>query len=403
MELTERNEILNASLERIGDECLTFRSGKKNIGLYGGKAGLVLFYAYLYRQTGCEHHFEAFSRLLDECILSVNAITLSGTFVSGVSGIGWLIRHLVNLGVLDESSVELLDDVEPHILQSLEVDLLRKDYEIFTGVAGKGLYFLEGPMTPTAKKGIERILEILQEGAVIDDDGMAWLKKSRHSDEFYYDLGIPHGIPGIILLLCRVSETNIERDLVLRMIDGAASWVLSKECHKRRGYFPHIAGREFIGRLAWCYGDLGVGAALLAASETLSSPALKEKAMMIFSKEAEKDISSANVFRHRRFGIHDRGLCHGTAGIALFFTNMYKKTGMAGLRDAADYWTNYTLSIKKTDKKQGVGGYLFPGTDPDNNWIKNPYLLEGTIGVGLFYLSMLNEAQTSWERLFMLQ
>jgi hypothetical protein len=79
---------------------------------------------------------------------------------------------------------------------------------------------------------------------------------------------------------------------------------------------------------------------------------------------------------------------------------------MAGLQDAADYWTNYTLSIKKTDKKKGVGGYLFPGTGSgihsDNNWIKNPYLLEGTTGVGLFYLLMLNEAQTSWERLFML-
>jgi|GEM_PF-3906888 lantibiotic modifying enzyme len=298
MELTERNEILKASLERIGNECLTYRSSKKNVGLYGGKAGLVLFYAYLYRQTGREHHFEAFSRLLDECILSVNASTLSGTFVAGVSGIGWLIRHLMNIGMLDESSVEILDEIEPHILQSLEVDLLRKEYEIFTGVAGKGLYFLEGPMTQTAKKGIERILEILQEGAVVDDDGIAWLKNSWHSGEIYNDLGIPHGIPGIILFLCRVSETNIERDLVLRLIDGATSWVLSKECHKGRGYFPHVAGREFIGRLAWCYGDLGVGAALLAASETLSSPALREKSMTIFSKEAERDISSANVFQH---------------------------------------------------------------------------------------------------------
>jgi hypothetical protein len=303
---------------------------------------------------------------------------------------------------LEASSLDSLEVIEKYILQSLARDGETNRFEIFTGVAGKGLYFLEGPMTVAGQQGIEQILAILQAGAIPGDGGIAWLTKSWRGNEVYYDLGIPHGVPGIILFLCRVSRTNIQRDLVLELIDGAVRWVLAKEQRLGAGYFPHIVGRDFSGRLAWCYGDMGVAAALLEAAEVLSLPALREKAILLLNKEAGRDIGSARVFKHPRYNMYDRGLCHGTAGIALLFNSFYKKTGIGSLLTARDYWTDITLSIKKTGMGRGIGGYIFPSPADKDVWQKNPYVLEGSGGVGLFYLSLLHDKQLPWERIFLL-
>ncbi len=134
----------------------------------------------------------------------------------------------------------------------------------------------------------------------------------------------------------------------------------------------------------------------------MSSPDLKKKALAIFRKDAARDIHTSSVFRHKHYGIYDRGLCHGTAGIAHIFNSIYKMTDSEEFRRAAEYWTDLTLSIKLADKGKGLAGYLFPGTKIDKCWIRNPYMLEGSTGVGLFYLSLLNEEQSALKKLFML-
>jgi len=403
MELKERVELMRTSLERIAEECPAFKPKKSPVGLFSGKAGIALFYAYLYRWSGNKDHFDQFSRVLDECFAEMGDATMGSSYVGGIAGVGWLVRHLVHIELLEASSLDSLEIIEEYILQSLSRDEGNKRFEIFTGVAGKGLYFLEGPMTAAGQEGIEQILAILRSGATSEDGGIAWVTNGWRTSEFYYDLGIPHGVPGIILFLCRLSKTNIQRDLVLELLDGAVRWVLAKEQHQGIGYFPHIVGREFSGRLAWCYGDMGVATALLEAAEVLSLPALREKAIMLLDKEVGRDVDSARVFKHPRYNIHDRGLCHGTAGIALFFNSFYKKTGIDSLRTARDYWTDITLSIKKTGVGRGIGGYIFPSPASRDIWQKNPYVLEGSSGVGLAFLSLLNEDQLPWERLLLLR
>lgn len=396
---------MNESIGKIADESPAFRAKKYDVGLLDGKAGLALFYAYLYRRTGDQRHYDLYSCLLDECFTGMgrgNAMVI-GTFVAGITGIGWLVRHLVSIELLDESSLGSLDVIETYILKALEQDRENNNFQFYTGLAGKGLYFLEGPITETGYKSIGIILSSLQAGAINQDRGIAWLTKSLATDDIYYDMGIPHGIPGIILFLCKVCKAGIHRDLALDLLAGAVEWLLSKEQHSGLGYFPHIIGREFTGRLAWCYGDLGIAAALLEASEVLMSQDLKEKALSIFDKEASRDIQSAMVFKSDRFNIYDRGLCHGTSGIALFFNSIYKKTGKDNLKMAADYWTDFTLSIKTTSKQRGIGGLIFPVPLPKDSWRKRPYVLEGSAGVGLSYLSLLENEQLPWERIFMLR
>lgn len=402
MDAKERTGLMRTSLERIAEECKAYKPKNNPVGLFSGKAGMALFYAYLYRWSGNQDHFDQFSLQLDECFAAMGDATMGSSLVGGIAGVGWLVRHLVAIELLEESSLDSLEMIEKYILQGLYRDGESKRFEIFTGAAGKGLYFLEGPMTVAGQEGIEHILEILRSGAIPEDGGIAWLTKNWRGDETYFDLGIPHGVPGIILFLCRVSRIGIQRDLVLELLDGAVRWVLAKERRMGVGYFPHIVGREFTGRLAWCYGDMGVAAALLEAAEVLSIPALKEKACMLLDKEGSRDLASSRVFKHPRYNLHDRGLCHGTAGIALCFNSFYKKTGIDNLQRVRDYWTDITLSIKTTGAGRGIGGYIFPSSDNKNIWQKKPYVLEGSAGVGLFYLSMLNEDQLPWERIFLL-
>src|SRR5581483_8789549 len=165
MEVLERADLLRMALDSIAAECPAFKPKKSAVGLFSGKAGLALFYAYLYRWSGNQEHIDQFSLLLDECFAEMGNATMGSSFVGGITGIGWLIRHLVSIGLLEEDSLQSLEVIEKYILQSLARDGESKRYEIFTGIAGKGLYFLEGPMTAAGEEGIEHILSVLQSGA----------------------------------------------------------------------------------------------------------------------------------------------------------------------------------------------------------------------------------------------
>ena len=79
-------------------------------------------------------------------------------------------------------------------------------------------------------------------------------------------------------------------------------------------------------RLAWCYGDLGVAAALLGAGLHAVRAGLARR-----GPGARARVRGAL----RRRGDRHAGLCHGAAGIAHLLNRMAQATGDAALEDAA--------------------------------------------------------------------
>jgi lantibiotic modifying enzyme len=133
-------------------------------------------------------------------------------------------------------------------------------------------------------------------------------------------------------------------------------------------------------RLAWCYGDLGVAAALWQAGKVTENCSWMNKALDIYR-------FSANRISLQDAMVNDAEICHGTAGIAMMFSYMYRQTGDPTLMTARNYWVGQTLKMSKfTD---GLAGYKKFTLDDDKNvkWEESFSILEGIAGIGLMLLS----------------
>lgn len=107
------------------------------VGLYHGKMGIVLFFAYYGRYTGDRLYNDFAGELLDEVIEDVDD-TIQIDFENGLCGIGWGIEHLLQNGFIDRNVDEILLDVDNKVMEN---DVLRMtDQSLRTGLSGLACY-----------------------------------------------------------------------------------------------------------------------------------------------------------------------------------------------------------------------------------------------------------------------
>src|SRR5262249_36055361 len=154
------------------------------------------------------------------------------------------------------------------------------DYDLINGLVGFCVYALERLSRPAALACLERIVERLAETAEQRPDGVtwwtnpAWLPPETRAQfpHGYHNLGLAHGVPGVIALLGRVCAAGVAVAQARPLLDGAVRWLLAQQ---RPGGFAHWVAPEVAARparLAWCYGDPGVAAALLWAARCVGQP-----------------------------------------------------------------------------------------------------------------------------------
>src|SRR5262249_26014505 len=156
----------------------------------------------------------------------------------------------------------------------------------------------------------------------------------------YYNLGLAHGVPGVIALLGLACADGMDLRKVRPLLEGAVSWVLAQQ--HPHGFPAWIRPEDTSrspSRLAWCYGDPGVAAALLGAADCVQEPAWEHAALAIARRAWERPCDQA--------GVIDAGLCHGAAGLGHLFNRMYQATGEPWLADAARFWFARTLALRR--------------------------------------------------------
>lgn len=101
-------------------------------------------------------------------------------------------------------------------------------------------------------------------------------------------------------------------------------------------------------RLAWCYGDLGIGMALYLAGKTTNNINWESKALEVLLRTTKRRTDDLTL-------VVDAGLCHGAVGIAHIYNRMYGYTKNIIFKEASDYWFSKTLDMAKFD--DGLAGY----------------------------------------------
>src|SRR5262249_10220302 len=151
-------------------------------------------------------------------------------------------------------------------------------------------------------------------------------------------------------------------------------------------------GTDRPARLAWCYGDPGIAAALLWAARCVGEPAWEEEARAIARRAAGRPPDQA--------GVVDAGLWHGACGLGPLFNRLSQATGDEGRAGAARFWFERALAMRRPGR--GIGGYeaWLPGVG-GQDWVGEAGLLNGAAGIALALLAATTATEPAWDRVLL--
>jgi hypothetical protein len=396
-----------------------------NPSLAGGTAGLALLYGYLARTQGAPDYAATAVRLLQQATAAVADKPGSASLYGGLTGVGWALAHLRGRlpGLDGEEDLAAIDEVLlDHLCQSPWSD----DYDLISGLVGFGVYALERVARPEPSKGVgpgartpfedsgratqclQRVVDRLAETAEHSVEGFTWKTSSAliHPEDRgmfprgYYNLGLAHGVPGVVALLGQVcaavsrlvpGESGDGPETARALQEGAVQWLLARQ--GAGGFAAWLEPGKDADKpapLGWCYGDPGVAAALLGAARCVAKSAWEREAQAIARRASRRPADQA--------GVVDAGLCHGAAGLGHLFNRMFQATGEAGLAEAARFWFEQALTMRRPGR--GIGGYeaWLPG---DMTWVTQPGLLIGAAGIALVLLAAATPLEPCWDRMML--
>lgn len=376
-----------------------------------GISGPALFFAYLAEATGESGAAELAVAYLDRAREGIAEHPSSPTLYGGFPGVAWTMEHLHGrLLDNDDGGRDEPTEVDTALLQMLRSSARILEYDLISGLVGIGVYAVEALPRPAARECLELVvkrLDILRERS--DRDSITWFTppgllpshQRKEATEGYYNLGVAHGVPGVCSLLAAICALDVARERAQTLLDGAVRWILAQRHSDSPGScFPNWIpkGGELLvrrPRLAWCYGDLGIAAALTSVASRAKESEWLDRGLEI--------ARSASRCRRDNVGVWDAGLCHGAAGVAHLFNRIYQATNEIAVGDAAVRWFEHCLSMR-TDGV-GVGGFsmLDPvRRDGRSHWRSDSSFLTGSSGVGLALLAAVSCRPSAWDSVMLI-
>ena len=379
--------------------------GRRAPTLSSGQSGIALLHAYLDACFPEEDHRERTLVALDDALDGIDSVLRSPALCDGFVGVAWTLAHL-EIGLWQSGEVDDLQPLDEALVELLEAGW-DGPYDLISGLVGFALYALERPDSALLARGLWRVLGLLDETSERWPDGspgITWKTLPRLLPEHqrqvapdgYYNLGLAHGVPGIIAMLSQVCGSPEPPALARTMLRGAMDWLaeqglLPDQSDNMDAWLVPGADR-FPGRTAWCYGDPGVAIALAQGALALDDRAMYRHAMTMGRRAAARDVAAALV--------RDGGICHGAAGLGHIFNRMYQATGEAEFLDAARRWFMHLLGMREPGR--GIAGYLFllptDTRERGTEWQPGAGLLTGATGVALALLAAATPVEPLWDR-----
>lgn len=371
--------------------------GIKSFGLYTGEFGVLLFLFYYSNYTKSKKYALLTEKYAKKLLEQLMEREVGYTFCSGFSGELYLFEYLRENYIIDFDINDTQTILDGYLIHRMRQNIQCKYFDFMHGALGIGLYLLK---RPSRTGSIWELINFLYNTAEknVANNVFKWKSIINPDNGLVgYNLSMSHGVSSIIIFLSRVIKSGISNKKIQEMLSGAVNFVLSqqRDLFQYGSYFPNyvlINPTETTSksRLAWCYGDLGIGIALWQAGKVMEESKWEEKGFeILFQSTHRRDLKENHV--------KDAGICHGSVGIAMIYRRLFLETHCVEFRDATQYWLNQTLNLSYFN--EGLAGYK---TFEHNDWICNYSLLTGISGIGLAFISYLNEDQQKWDEMFLL-
>lgn len=396
-------ESLRDPSSQVDPACQKFRDRVLDDSLAGGRAGIAMLFAYLDQCFPEESYGEEARFFLEDVVDALYEELPEPTFLGGSVGMAWVLQHLERY----HGAEDVLVKVDEALLELLEGGSERLNFDLAFGLAGMGIYALERMPHPNAVEIVEHVLCRLEDSALHTSQGFAWRTDPELLDpgkrmlypDGYFNLGVAHGVPGVIAFLGLACHSAIADERVDRLLDGATNWMLAQRLDQDQAtcfsYFSSSSRVPEPTRSAWCYGDPGVAAAFMCAARGADQDRWAEQALDVACRAARRRFADS--------GVVDAGLCHGASGLGHIFNRLYQATGEESLQTAARKWFEQTLDMRRS--AEGVAGYLSwmkLTAQQREDWTVDRGLLTGAAGIALSLAAAVSPVEPEWDRCLLL-
>jgi hypothetical protein len=333
----------------------------------------------------------------------------------GLAEIGWIVEHVSDLiHELDgtspsdanhEGDEDPIAEIDSVILTLLASRPWLQSYDLIGGLVGFGVYFLERLPRSSAAEGIRAVLSQLENTAEQTSPGrITWftppqLLPAQQLEIYpagYYNLGVAHGVPGVVRLLGEFVRSGVEADRALALLSGAVAWLLAQQGPDENAYCFEIATAQGVGkrgsRLGWCYGDLGIAAILHDTGPIANRPEWQRLATTL--------IDHCLLVSRTADHVLDAPLCHGAIGVGHILNRICQASASDRYRSAANLWFDRGIGMRR--EHGGIAGFFAYCPERTPAWVSDPSFLSGAIGVALALLSAATNVEPQWDRLMLL-
>jgi len=370
---------------------------RNEVSLMSGNSGIALFYVFYAALVDEKEPIEYANKLINNCFEDINNGFSNISFAGGISGFAWFLNFLMKNRFLDEEDFGF-DGLYQYFYNSMMAYMKNGNYDYLHGALGVSLYLLNSKSLTKKRNAIIDLIEALERNGIEDFNDIKWISVIGETKQKVYNLSMSHGIASIISVLSKIYNSGIEKEKTKKLIYKAIGFLLSnKNTDYKHSIFPnyiHLNNSVSMkSRLAWCYGDLGIGMALLNSSIKLNDSELRESAVNILLHSAVRRDMKSNM-------VVDAGLCHGTAGIGHAFNKAYQYTNNKVFRETSRYWFSKTIELGHLS--DGLAGYKTWRGPEYGGWQNDYSFLTGISGIGLSLISAISDIQPSWDECLLL-
>ena len=399
----ETKDLIEKILHEIAEDIIDrFEKGelKNKIGLLSGKAGISLFMFYNGRYFKNDRYEKYAKHILEDVFKDINNDSLLPTFCNGLAGVGWAVNHLVENGFIEKESLEVLNDFDSYLYNSMNAYSRSGNFDFLHGATGIAFYFTKRiKKNENVSSNLNEYVEELKVHTIFDEENnsakiVSTVLDENENPKKVYNLSLSHGMSSIIIILCKITGISPNhKNNCLSLIERFSNYIIenkNKTRDDKLSFFPsyiEIDGtvKKERSRLAWCYGDIGNGFAFLNAYKLIKNETYKENFKEIFdSLSVRKDAKDQLI--------NDSGICHGSSGINVIchVLNYIFKLEIPG--SLVDHWQEVTLSYysNKGNDLEGFSMYTKEGYEYELG------VLNGTTGVGLSFLANLDYNNLNW-------
>lgn len=399
-----------------------FKEKRTNITLGRGLAGILILMAELDRLFPNENWDEAAHLYVLKIKDSIETHGVdSPSLYSGVSGVSFAIRQASRDGSRYQKFIRnldeyLIDSIQKKCIDPFRDQLMKRDsspnyfYDIINGLSGIGLYGLITLPNSAFQSILINIIQTLVDftlpvnienkqvpGWYVHPDYMIRESEKQKYPNGNFNLGLSHGIPGVLAFLAIASLKGVVVERQRESIEKIATWLMCRTAMYKGvlSWKTHLSLQDeieypntedtFISRDAWCYGAPGIASALLLASKALQDDKMK--------KFAIDSLCSVFTRTQKEWVLPGPTFCHGISGLLFITSIIGKEYSVVELLDKSTNLIEILLSFYREEYPFGFKNFESL-TNGGHVELDDISFLEGASGILLTLLSL--HRNTSW-------